>query len=62
MSNCTIKSTKEDGTTIHLIAACASDIMFSDVQLSAKIIDDNKITRIFPGMPDITVDYFRCSL
>jgi len=60
---CTIKSTKEEGAIIHIIAACATDIMLSDMQFSVKMIDDNTVSRIFPGMPDLGgVDYFRCAL
>jgi hypothetical protein len=61
MGACTIKARKEDGSTVHFIAACASDIMASNVQLSAKIIDDNTIARIFPGMGDeLNLNYSRC--
>jgi hypothetical protein len=62
MQSCTIKARKEDGNVIHMIAACASDIMASNVQFSAKIIDDNTIARIFPGMPEFTLNYSRCSM
>jgi hypothetical protein len=61
MGNCTIKARKEDGSTIHFIAACASDIMAQNVQFSAKIINDNTIARIFPGMGDeLNMNYTRC--
>jgi hypothetical protein len=62
MQNCTVKARKEDGNVIHMIAACASDIMTSNVQFSAKIIDDNTIARIFPEMPEFTLNYSRCSM
>ncbi len=62
MQSCTIKTRKEDGDVIHMIAACASDIMASNVQFSAKIIDDNTIARIFPGMPELSMKYSRCSM
>ena len=62
MQTCTIKTRKEDGNVIHMIAACASDIMASNVQFSAKIIDDNTIARIFPGMPELSMNYYRCSM
>jgi hypothetical protein len=57
---CTIKSTKEDKGVIHLMTACATDIMLSNVQFSIKVVDDNRISRIFPGIEDITLDYVRC--
>jgi hypothetical protein len=61
LQTCAIKTRKEDGNVIHFIAACASDIMASNVQFSAKIIDDNTIARIFPGMGDeLNMKYSRC--
>lgn len=63
MQTCTIKARKEDGNVIHMIAACASDIMASNVQFSARVIDDNTIARIFPGMPEeLEISYSRCSM
>lgn len=61
LQSCTIKARKEDGNTIHFLASCASDIMASNVQFSAKLIDDNTIARIFPGMGDeLSIKYSRC--
>ena len=60
MQTCTITRRKMEGDVIHMIAKCADDIMTSNVQLSAKIIDDNTIARIFPGMPEFTLSYSRC--
>ena len=61
MSSCSIKSRKDDASSIHVLAACATDIMMSSVQLSAKIIDDNTILRYFPGMSDdLAMRYARC--
>ena len=46
---------------IHLLAGCASDIMTSNVQFSARVLDDNTIARIFPGMGDeLNIKYSRC--
>jgi hypothetical protein len=61
-ANCTIKLRREDGAVIHMIAACASEVMLSDVQVSVKVTNDKTLTRFFPGMPDISIKYFRCSL
>jgi hypothetical protein len=60
MATCNIRSTKEDGAVIHLMTACATDIMLSNVQFSVKVIDDNRITRIFPGIEGMELDYVRC--
>ena len=49
-ARCRIKAKKDDGTTINLVAACASDIMLSSVQFSLKEVDANAVIRMFPGM------------
>jgi hypothetical protein len=59
-TRCKIKTKNEDGATLHLLAECATDIMLSSVQFSVKVIDDNSISRIFPGMPGMEVTYYRC--
>jgi len=61
MQTCTIRTRKEDGNMVHFLAACASDIMASNIQFSARVIDDNTIARIFPGMGDeLSIKYSRC--
>ena len=60
VAQCTIKSRKEDGAVIHLLAACASDIMLSSVQFTVMAVDDNTLTRVFPGMEGMEVSYHRC--
>jgi hypothetical protein len=49
-AKCRIKTRKEDGQSLNLIAACATDIMLSNVQFVLKVVDDNTITRMFPGI------------
>jgi hypothetical protein len=60
-ANCTIKARKETGQIIHLLASCSTDIMLSDVQFSAKIVNENRITRIFPGLEGVEISYDRCA-
>lgn len=60
MATCNIRSRKQDGDTVHLMTACATDIMLSNIQFSVKVIDRNRITRIFPGIEGMEVDYVRC--
>jgi hypothetical protein len=60
--SCRIKTTKEEGAVTHMIAACASDIMLSDIQFSARVIDANKIVRMFPSMEGMETTYHRCSM
>jgi hypothetical protein len=59
-ARCRIKARKVDGPNINLIAACASDIMLSSVQLSAREIDANTLMRLFPGMEGMEIKYYRC--
>ena len=49
-ARCKIKTKKEDGDTVNILAGCATDIMLSNVQFSLKMLEPNKISRIFPGM------------
>ena len=60
-AKCAIKSRREDGEIIHLLAACATDIMLSNVQFSLRILNENKVSRIFPGMEGMELSYDRCS-
>lgn len=59
---CSIKSRKENDQVINLVVACASGIMASNVQFFLKIIDDNTISRKFPGMDGMEVKYHRCQI
>ena len=60
--NCKIKSRKEGDKTINLVVACANGIMLSNVQFFLKVIDDNTISRDFPGMEGMEVKYHRCQI
>jgi hypothetical protein len=60
--NCSIKSRKESGQTINLVVACASGIMLSNVQFFLKVLDDNTISREFPGMEGMEATYHRCQI
>jgi len=62
MATCNVKARKQDGAVFNLVAACATDIALSTMQLSFKIDNENKITRLFPGMPEMETPYFRCPL
>ncbi|MFO1098309.1 MAG: hypothetical protein U1E81_08550 [Xanthobacteraceae bacterium] len=61
-AKCTIKARRQDAEILYLIAACATDIMLSDVQFTLKIVSDNRVSRIFPGMEGIELSFDRCSL
>jgi hypothetical protein len=60
--SCLIKSRKESDQIINLVVACASGIMVSNVQFFLKVLDDNTITREFPGMEGMDVTYHRCQI
>ena len=61
-ARCKIKSRKEDGDTVNIIAGCATDIMLSNVQFSLKLLDANRISRVFPGIEDMAISYYRCPI
>jgi hypothetical protein len=62
LAQCTIQSQKQDGEILRLEAACATEIMRSDVQFSLRIVNDKSISRRFPGMSGMEVTYYRCTL
>ena len=60
-ASCAIKTQKQDGEVLHLLALCANDVTFGTVQFSLKIHDDNQITRLYPGLSELDTKYYRCS-
>ena len=61
-ARCKIKTKKEDGDSVNIIAGCATDIMLSNVQFNLKMLEPNKISRIFPGIEDMAISYHRCPI
>lgn len=59
-ARCRIKTKKDDGKTVNLVAACATDIMLQNVQFSLKEADANNVIRTFPGMEGMDIKYARC--
>jgi hypothetical protein len=59
-ARCRIKARKDDGVNVNLVAACATDIMLSNVQFSLKALDADSIARLFPGIEDMEISYHRC--
>ena len=55
---CNIKARKDDKQFVRLLVECSADI--AENQLTLRIDGINKLTRIFPGMPEMNVAYFRC--
>ena len=61
-ARCKIKTMKEDGDTVNIIAGCTTDIMLSNVQFSLKMVEPNKISRMFPGIEGMVISYYRCPI
>jgi hypothetical protein len=61
-ATCRIKTRKEDGDKINIIAGCATDIMLSNVQFNLKIVEPNKISRVFPEIAGMEINYYRCPI
>jgi hypothetical protein len=59
-ATCTVTKTSEEKGIVHMIASCATDIMYSNVQFSVKLLGENKISRIFPGIEGMELTYNRC--
>jgi hypothetical protein len=57
---CSIKSRKEDGAVLHLHTSCSTDVALQDVQFSVRPDNDDTITRIFAGLPELDRTYYRC--
>lgn len=61
-ANCTIESTKQNGQSLELSAACASSIMHQNVKFSLEVIDDNTIRRTIEDIPGMAINYSRCKI
>ena len=60
---CKITNRKEEGGVLQLIASCTTDIAVLDTQqVSAKIENDNQLTRIYPSFPEMGIVFYRCKL
>jgi len=60
IATCKITSRKDDGATIHLTGTCATDITVTTNQLDIKMVDDNTLFRMVPGIPELDTLYYRC--
>ena len=57
-----LKARKDDARTVHILASCASDIMLSKVQFGLNVVNPDKIRRLFPGMEEMEIFYYRCQI
>lgn len=62
LASCNIKTQKQDGDVLHMIATCSTDVALQTVQVSLKIENENRIVRLFPGLPELQMTYSRCAL
>jgi hypothetical protein len=60
LANCKIKTRKQDGDLVHLVATCATDVMLDNLELTLRVVDDNKVARVFAGLPELETLYYRC--
>jgi hypothetical protein len=61
-AKCAIKAKKDDGQTVNIVASCATDIMLSTVQFQLNVVNQGKVRRLFPGMEDMEIFYYRCQI
>ena len=61
-AKCAIKAKKDDGQTVNIIANCATDIMLSTVQFQLNVVNQDKVRRLFPGMEEMEIFYYRCQI
>jgi hypothetical protein len=61
-AKCTVKARKDDAQTVNILASCASDIMLSRVQFELNVVNPDKIRRLFPGMKEMEISYYRCQI
>jgi hypothetical protein len=59
-ATCKVKSMTKRGDRIHISASCATDIMLSNTEFDLTSGADGKLTRTFRGMPEMSLDYYRC--
>ena len=61
MASCTVKTKKEDAGTLNMVAVCSTDIALQSVQFMLKIDGEGSVTRLYPGLPELSVSYVRCA-
>jgi hypothetical protein len=59
---CDITARREQGPVVNIIAVCSTDIAIDTMQFRLRVEGPNKVVREFPGMPDLEMNYERCSI
>lgn len=61
MASCVVKTKKEDAGIVNMVAVCSTDIALQNMQFMLKIDGDDKVTRLYQGLPELSVSYVRCA-
>jgi hypothetical protein len=59
---CTVKSTRDDGSNLKVVAACSDGVAVSDVAFDVKISGENNITLSSKEPAPVEMQYVRCQL
>jgi hypothetical protein len=59
---CKIKSMRNEGADVQLIAACSDGVVVSDFRFTVKVTGDNRITLSSAGPVAMETPYVRCPL
>jgi uncharacterized membrane protein len=59
---CTIKSLRDDGSNVQVIASCSDGVAVSDVAFDVKISGGNTITLSSKEPVPVEMSYVRCSM
>jgi hypothetical protein len=62
VARCTVKSRTENGAEVTLKASCSTSVAVENVEFALRITDANAVTRIYPGMTGMEVNFHRCTL
>ena len=57
---CKITSTKNDGKSIHLIAACSDGVMVQETQFTVRFVETDKISLTSVGFETLENPFVRC--
>lgn len=60
MGTCVIVGTRREGNLHRLQSRCTTDISQEDLQVSLRLVNADKIVRIFPDIPEMETEYVRC--
>ena len=59
---CTVKSLRDDGSNVQVIASCSDGVAVSDVAFDLKISGENRITLSSKEPVPVEMPYVRCSM